>query len=127
MPSAEAREASLFAALGDETRLALVRRLLREGPLPGGRLAEGTGITRQGVARHLSVLEQAGVVRSVRAGRERRWQVEVGRIEEAREYLDTVSRLWGDALERLRARVQEPDVAQDPAPEGEYPGRSENQ
>ena len=60
---------SLFAALGDPTRLALVRRLSVEGFLSVTELTEGTRISRQAVTKHLGVLARAGLVESARRGR----------------------------------------------------------
>jgi DNA-binding transcriptional ArsR family regulator len=97
---------SLFAALGDPTRLALVRRLSAEGALPVTRLTEGTRISRQAVSKHLSVLARAGLVHGRRHGRERLWAVAPGRIAEARRALEQISREWDDALGRLRTLVE---------------------
>src|SRR5436305_14647096 len=69
------RAAPLFAALGDNVRLGLVNRLCARGPMSTMRLSEGSGVTRQAVSKHLEVLEAAGVVRSIRKGRERLWEV----------------------------------------------------
>ncbi len=65
----ESEAATLFAALGDGTRLALLRRLGDGERHAISRLAEGTGLTRQAVTKHLHVLENAGLVTCVRAGR----------------------------------------------------------
>jgi DNA-binding transcriptional ArsR family regulator len=46
--------APVFAALGDTTRLGLLRRLSADGPLSITRLSEGTGVTRQAITRHLT-------------------------------------------------------------------------
>jgi len=100
------RAAPLFAALGDETRLALVERLGREGPQSIVRLAAGSPITRQGVTKHLNVLAKAGLVRSERRGRERIWACEARRLEEARRYLDRISAQWDEALHRLKSFVE---------------------
>lgn len=99
--------APIFAALGDETRLQLVTRLGREGPLSISKLTERTTITRQAVAKHLRVLEGAGVVASSRDGRESVWTLETKRLEDARAHLDVISRQWDDTLERLRAFVED--------------------
>ena len=99
--------APVFAALGDETRLHLVARLGREGPLSIAKLTERTTITRQAVAKHLRVLEGAGVVASSRDGRESVWTLETKRLEDARAHLDVISRQWDDTLERLRLFVDE--------------------
>ena len=56
-----ARTAPIFAALGDETRLALVARLSSDGPLSTTRLTAGSAFTRQAVTKHLNVLATAGL------------------------------------------------------------------
>lgn len=98
--------APLFTALGDETRLHIVRRLCREGPLSISRLAEGSGVSRQAVSKHLRVLGDAGLARGERHGREHRWMLQVARLDDARRYLDRISDQWDDAIERLRTFVE---------------------
>jgi len=100
--------ADLFAALGNETRLRLVRRLSSGGPSSIARLAAGSPITRQAVTKHLEVLARAGLARGSRRGREHLWQLEPDRIEEAQRWLEAISARWDRALERLRAAVEEP-------------------
>lgn len=96
----------VFAALGDETRLALVTRLCEGGPRSIARLTAGSSVTRQAVTKHLHVLAGAGLVRGVRRGRERLWALEPDRLVEARRALDEISRRWDQALERLKAYVE---------------------
>lgn len=104
--SAALRAAPVFAALGDTTRLALVRRLSTEGPLSITRLSEGSGITRQAITRHLHALGRAGLVRDVREGREHVFSLDLKRLEVARQYLDQVSAQWDAAAMRLKAFVE---------------------
>lgn len=99
--------ATLFAALGDETRLRLLARLSRQGPMSITRLTTGTSITRQAITKHLRLMEKAGLVHSTWEGRENIWQLKAKRVEEARRYLDIISRQWDTALARLRAYVEE--------------------
>ncbi len=101
--------ASLFAALGDETRLRLVARLCDEGPQSITRLTvdAGTEVTRQAITKHLRLMHDAGLVKETRAGRESIWRIETRRIEAARGYLDRLSTQWDDALGRLKAFVEE--------------------
>ncbi|HET9595161.1 MAG TPA: metalloregulator ArsR/SmtB family transcription factor [Anaeromyxobacteraceae bacterium] len=102
-----ARAAPLFAALGDPTRLALVGRLCEAGPASTSRLAQGAAVTRQAVTKHLEVLAGAGLVRDARVGRERVWELRAARVADARRALDDISRRWDDALDRLRAYVED--------------------
>src|SRR5882672_7192069 len=80
--------APVFAALGDETRLRLVAVLCAGGALSIAQLTSGTDITRQAVTKHLQVLADAGLVRDLKVGRERLWEFESARLEEARRSLD---------------------------------------
>jgi DNA-binding transcriptional ArsR family regulator len=101
--------APIFAALGDETRLRIVAKLSADGPLSIARLTDGEDITRQAITKHLSVLAEAGLVRDVWHGRERRWQLELSPLDAARTYLDLVSERWDGALARLAALVETDD------------------
>jgi DNA-binding transcriptional ArsR family regulator len=99
--------ASVFSALGDGTRLALVAKLSAGGASSIATLTEGSNMTRQAVTRHLQVLESAGIVRSVRSGRESLCEFDPARINEARKYLESVSRQWDQALDRLKSFVED--------------------
>lgn len=99
--------APVFAALGDRTRLALVGRLCAGGPLSIARLTAGSALTRQAITKHLNVLASADLVRGVRRGRERIWELKPDRVDAARRYLDEVSQRWDEALDRLKRFVEE--------------------
>jgi DNA-binding transcriptional ArsR family regulator len=101
------RSAPIFAALGDPTRLHVVSRLSGGGPMSITQLTEGLEVTRQAVTKHLTVLSNAGLVHDFWQGRERVWELETGQLEEARRALDLISNRWDEALERLRARLEE--------------------
>jgi DNA-binding transcriptional ArsR family regulator len=104
--------AAVFAALGDETRLAVLAKLSRGEPQSIARLTVGTELTRQAVTKHLRVLEGAGIVRSVRAGRQSLFALEKQPLADARDYLDRVAQQWDDALARLKSLVE--DAAETP-------------
>ncbi len=99
--------APVFAALGDETRLSLVAVLCGGQPRSISQLTEGSRLTRQAITKHLRVLESAGVVHSVRSGRESLFRFDPEPIEEIKEYLDLVSEQWDQALARLKSFVEE--------------------
>lgn len=101
------RRAPVFAALGDETRLALVAKLSSGQPYSISQLTRGSRLTRQAITKHLRVLESAGIVRGVHAGRESRFEFDPRPIEEMKDYLDSVSRQWDEALARLKAFVEQ--------------------
>jgi len=99
--------APVFAALGDETRLALVAKLCGRQLYSISQLTQGSRLTRQAITKHLRVLESAGIVHSVRAGRESRFEFDPEPIEGIKEYLDFVSAQWDQALSRLKSFVED--------------------
>jgi DNA-binding transcriptional ArsR family regulator len=103
--AAPKNSAALFAALGDETRLRLVLRL-GDGPASITKLTAGSKITRQAITKHLRVLEDARLVQATRHGRESVWHLDRRRVDEARGYLDLISKQWDAALGRLRDLVE---------------------
>ena len=101
-----ATPAPVFAALGDENRLRLLARLGNGEPMSISRLTAGSGITRQGVTKHLRVLAGAGLVRSRRRGKESLWQLERQRLDEARRSLELISQQWDESLGKLKLFVE---------------------
>ena len=101
------QQAPVFAALGDRTRLRLVARLGREGPLSISRLKDGTEVTRQAVTKHLRVLADAGLARGERQGREQLWQLGRAPLDDARQSLERIAQRWDEALRRLKEAVEE--------------------
>lgn len=97
----------MFAALGDENRLRLLTRLGSGEPMSISRLTAGSGITRQGITKHLRVLAGAGLVRSSRQGKESLWRLERRRLEEARRSLDQIALQWDVSLNKLKMFVEE--------------------
>ena len=98
--------APVFAALGDETRLAIVARLSSSGPRSIAGLTEGSAVTRQAITKHLHILAGAGLVRCTPRGRERIWQLDSRRIQDAQDYLAEISKHWDAALGSLRKFVE---------------------
>lgn len=98
--------AVVFAALGDETRLLLLRRLSQDGPASISVLADRFSLTRQGVTKHLRVLAAARVIRGRRKGREHIWELNPDRLAEAHRHLDKIAHGWDDALARLKSHIE---------------------
>ena len=96
----------LFAALGDPTRLSLVIALSAGDGRSIASLTVHGGMTRQAVAKHLRLLEQVGLVRAERVGRESRFSLRGECLADAGAFLDTISRQWDEALHRLKAQVE---------------------
>jgi DNA-binding transcriptional ArsR family regulator len=106
MARREHAHARVFAALGGEVRLRLVTRLCAGRPRSIAQLTAGSGMTRQAVTKHLRVLERAGIVHGIRAGRERRYEFDPQPIGEIQKYLESVSAQWDRTLGRLKAFVE---------------------
>ena len=100
--------ADVFFALGDGTRLSVVRRLGTGGALSATALSGGAQVTRQAIVKHLQVLEGAGLATREKHGREVLYSLDGRRLEEGRAFLDAVSASWDRALDRLRHLVEAP-------------------
>src|SRR5438045_8410410 len=83
--------AAVFAALGDETRLALVSSLSGGQPRSIAQLTGGSRLTRQAITKHLRVLESAGTVHGVRAGRESGFELDPAPLNELKDHLGRLS------------------------------------
>jgi DNA-binding transcriptional ArsR family regulator len=112
--ASERAVASVFFALGDDTRLAVVEKLSAGGGLSATALSDGAKMTRQAIVKHLQVLEGAGLVSSDKRGREVLYVIRGEGFMAAKTFLDGVSAGWDRAIERLRRLVEEPDGAQSP-------------
>jgi DNA-binding transcriptional ArsR family regulator len=106
MSRPEQAVADVFFALGDGTRLSVVRKLSSGGALSATALSDGAKVSRQAIVKHLHVLEGAGLVTHEKHGREVLYSLEARRFTEARAFLDGVSASWDRAIERLRRMVE---------------------
>jgi DNA-binding transcriptional ArsR family regulator len=92
----------LWAALGDPTRLRLVDLLLQRGEATASALATELPITRQGIAKHLLVLQRAGLVHAQRIGRETRFTVCDERLAQAQQQMARVASRWDERLTKIK-------------------------
>ena len=106
MSKAPADPATVFAALGDRTRLSLVQALAAGGERSISDLAGTATISRQAVSKHLRLLEEVGLVASRRTGRETRFAVRPDAFETIDAYLRAVRADWGRSLQRLKNHVE---------------------
>ena len=97
-----------FAALGDDTRFAIVERLLKEGELSAGDIQEGTSISAPAVSRHLQVLRSAGLVNQ-RVDKQRRlYSARPEAVQSIGAWSMSYRDFWQNSLDRLEwALVQE--------------------
>ena len=92
----------VFAALGDAGRRSLVEAVASRGTATATELAAELPVTRQAVAKQLSALADAGLLRSTRAGRETRYEVTPEPLEDAVEWMVSVGAAWDERLAALR-------------------------
>jgi DNA-binding transcriptional ArsR family regulator len=92
----------LWSAIGDPTRRRVLDLLLAGGPGTATSLAEELPVTRQAVAKHLGVLDRAGLVRPSRSGREVRYRVDEAQFARAVAQLHRVTTSWDARLRRIK-------------------------
>lgn len=120
--ASERAVADVFFALGDGTRLSVVKKLSASGELSATALSDGAKVTRQAIVKHLQVLEGAGLVTHEKRGREVLYALEGGKLLEARAFLEGVAAGWDRAIDRLRRLVEEPEHAPARGRRTERPG-----
>ena len=92
----------VFSALSDSTRRGILARL-GEGPATIGELAEPFGMTLTGLKKHVQVLENAGLVTTVKIGRSRECRLGTERLDDAMQWITLYQRLWERRLDGLEA------------------------
>ena len=92
----------LWSAIGDPTRRRMLDLLLVAGDGTATSLSQQMPVTRQAVAKHLGVLDRAGLVRSSPAGRERRYRVDDAQLARAAAQLSSVGSAWDARLHRIK-------------------------
>ena len=95
----------VFAALGDETRWSILAAL-GEGDASASALAGRLPVSRQAIAKHLAVLEEVGLVESLRVGREVRYRVVGAELSATAQRLDAIGVEWDRRLAAIK-RVAE--------------------
>ncbi len=90
-----------FAALGDNTRFAIVERLLNEGELSAGELQEGVEISPPAISRHLKVLRNAGVIEQRIDRQKRIYTVRPQAVETISAWTYSHREFWQTSLNRL--------------------------
>ncbi len=100
-PSVEVDD-TLWAAVGEPTRRRLLDLLLAGGPATATGLAAHLPLTRQAVAKHLAVLERAGLVTAEPHGREVRFGVDEQQVARAAAAMAAVAGAWDARLARIR-------------------------
>ncbi len=91
----------VFAALGDETRWSILAAL-GEGDASASALAERLPVSRQAIAKHLTVLQEVGLVESLRVGREVRFRVLGSQLSATAVTLDAIAAEWDRRLQVIK-------------------------
>jgi ArsR family transcriptional regulator, cadmium/lead-responsive transcriptional repressor len=92
----------LWAAVADPTRRRLLDALLAHHEATATSLAAGLPVTRQAVAKHLAVLDRAGLVEGRRRGREVRYAVRPERLDVATQGMARVAAQWDERLAAIK-------------------------
>jgi DNA-binding transcriptional ArsR family regulator len=97
---------NVFAALGDPGRRALVEAVAARGNATATELAAELPVSRQAVSKQLTTLADAGLLHATRAGRETRYEVTPGPLEDAVAWMVDVGAQWDDRLDALRRSLE---------------------
>lgn len=97
---------AVFKALADPTRRKIVEVLSTSDPLTVNRIAAMFNMTRQGVSKHLAVLEEAGVIRTRFRGRERLNEIVPESLELLVDWTEFYNRYWRSRLAVLKEQIE---------------------
>lgn len=96
---------AVFAALADGTRRRVLRAVVVDGPITATTIADDLPVSRQAIAKHLQILQAAGLVRSERSGRESRYEASTGAMRPAVDWIDATDAAWSRRLGDLGREV----------------------
>jgi DNA-binding transcriptional ArsR family regulator len=105
-----------FSALADPTRRAILARLVEQDGRSVSELAEPFGVTLPAILKHLTVLEDAGLIAREKTGRTVSCRLTAERMEDAVQWLNRYQRFWTRQLDRLAAFVEEEECPPSPKP-----------
>lgn len=90
----------VFQAIADPTRRMIIQKLSR-GALNIGQIVEDSGITRQGIAKHLKVLNECGMVSLTQKGREQFCEARLDKLDEVVDWVNASRKLWNQRFDKL--------------------------
>jgi DNA-binding transcriptional ArsR family regulator len=105
MTRRKADPGQVLAAISDPTRREVIRALSEEGPQTLAGLAAELPVTRQAVAKHLLLLEEAGLVEASGDTRRRSYRLTPGPLSDAMDWMMDVGAAWDERLKRLQRLV----------------------
>jgi DNA-binding transcriptional ArsR family regulator len=100
-------EQSLFAALADPMRRSLLVNLAEHSPRTATQLAQEYPITRQGILKHLTILQDAGLIAVHQEGREKRYTLTPEPLEELEHWIEDIGAKWDERLLRLKTWLEQ--------------------
>jgi DNA-binding transcriptional ArsR family regulator len=100
-------DAPIFAALADPMRRSLLLKLAENSPRTATQLAQEYPITRQGILKHLQILEEAGLVAAHQKGREKRYSLTPEPLSELEQWIKDISAIWDARLMRLKKFIED--------------------
>jgi DNA-binding transcriptional ArsR family regulator len=105
-------DAPVFAAVADSTRRDLLVNLAEHSPKTATQLAKEYPITRQGILKHLHILEDAGLVAVYQKGREKRYTLTPEPLSEIDQWVKDLSAKWDERLLRLKTFLENEDAGE---------------
>jgi DNA-binding transcriptional ArsR family regulator len=97
---------SVWTALSDPTRRAIVERLTR-GPTRVTDVAAPFDMSLNAVSKHIKVLEAARLVRRTRRGREHTLELDPAPLREVTRWASEIERFWSERLDRIEQFFRE--------------------
>ena len=103
--SKSAVDRSVFRAIADPTRRAILDRL-RAGPAPVNELASHFQQSRPAISKHLRILREARIVSEQRHGRERLYRLEPTELKEISDWILPYRSFWQVSLGNLKSYLE---------------------
>ena len=104
------KESSVFVALADPTRRSLLLNLAENKPRTASELAREYPISRQGLIKHLNILDEAGLVTAFEEGRKKKYVLSLEPLDELEQFIQELNAKWDGRLLRLKALVEDETV-----------------
>lgn len=91
---------NVYQAIADPTRRMIIQKL-SGGPLNIGQIVEDAGITRQGIAKHLKILKECGMISFTQVGREQFCEARLEQLDEVVDWISASRKLWNQRFKKL--------------------------
>jgi DNA-binding transcriptional ArsR family regulator len=96
----------VFNAIAEPRRRQILELLARRGPLAVGALVIALGLPQPAVSKHLGVLREVGVVKVIKEGKQRVYNLEAVKLKTVHEWVKHFEKLWGHQLDRIKERAE---------------------